>query len=325
MVAVHVDDEAIGEQINQAEHSGLAAAERNYQLCKDGKNKFNVVRCYQVDGNRVVVEFQMLTDGKPVTSQVGIYYIANSRIRQKIIYIIKKTNHVIYNKPLPSFTVWGGIPMPAPAHNEPKKRIVCVNGWGSSCSENWMATVLPILEARGAEVIRFSGVPGEQTPEEAIATLTAQVGAVDENTYFLGQSIGNQIIIRYLASLPDGSRTGGLMAVAAWISLQAKTNEPREAWIDEFMAKHAAALAPYLDHSNINHARLWTVCRNITALVSEDDGFNIDDRGGENAALLEKNWGANVEVQTGRGHFISNELAVADRRMVLRFFGLSFC
>jgi len=326
MVAIHVDDEAIGEQINQAPHSGLAAAERNYELCKDGRNKYNVVRCYEtVAGGQVLVEFQMLTDGKPVTSQVGIYTIKNSRIRQKIIYIVKKSNHQIYNRPLPSFTVWGGIPMPAAAHNEPTKRIVCVNGWGANTTENWMATVLPILEARGAQVVRFSGIPGSQTPDEAIAALAAQVGAVDENTYFLGQSVGNQIIVRYLASLPEGSRTGGFFGVAAWVVLQAKCNESRDAWKDEFMEKNAAALAPYLDSSTINHARLWEVCRNINCLVSEDDAFNLDDRGAENAALLEKNWGANVEMLTGRHHFISHELQVADRRALLRFFGLSFC
>jgi len=114
-------------------------------------------------------------------------------------------------------------------------------------------------------------------------------------------------------------------AVAAWIVLQAKAKDEREAWIDEFMEKNAAALAPYLDSSNVNHARLWEVCRNISCLVSEDDGFNIDDRGAENAALLEKNWGANVDVLTGRHHFLSHELQVADRRACLRFFGLSFC
>jgi predicted alpha/beta hydrolase family esterase len=326
MVAIHVDDEAIGEQINQAPHPGLAAAERNYELCKDGRSKYNVVRCYEIAGEgKVLVEFQMLTDGKPVTSQVGIYTVRNSRIRQKIIYIIKKSNHQIYNKPLPSFTVWGGIPMPAAAHNEPRKRIVCVNGWGASTTENWMATVLPILEARGAEVVRFTGTPGSQTPEETVAALAAQLGAVDENTYFLGQSVGNQIIMKYLSSLPEGSRTGGFFAVAAWIVLQAAPKEPRDAWINDFMQKNAAGLAPYLDYSAVNHARLWEVCRNITCLVSEDDGFNIDDRGAENAALLEKNWGANVEVQTGRQHFICHELQVADRRVLLRFFGLSFC
>jgi ketosteroid isomerase-like protein/pimeloyl-ACP methyl ester carboxylesterase len=326
MVALHVDDEAIGEQINTAPHPGEAAANRNYELCKDGRNKYNVVRCYELSGTgKVLVEFQMLTDGKPVTSQVGIYTIKNSRIRQKIIYVIKKSNHQIYNKPLPSFTVWKGLPMPAAAHNEPKKRIVCVNGWGCTTSDNWMATVIPILEARGANVVRFSGTPGSQSPEEAIATLAAQVGQVDQNTYFLGQSLGNQIIIRYLASLPEGSRCGGFFGVAAWIVLQTKCKEPRDAWKDEFMEKNAAALAPYLEYAQINHARLWEVCRNITCLVSEDDGFNIDDRGAENAALLEKNWGANVEVLTGRRHFIGNELQVSDRRALLRFFGLSFC
>jgi len=285
-----------------------------------------VVRCYEVAGaGQVLVEFQMLTEGKPVTAQVGIYTVRNSRIRQKIIYIIKKTGHQIYTKPLPSFTVWGGIPMPAAAHQEPKKRIVCVNGWGSTPADNWMTTVLPILEARGAEVIRFSVVPGSQSMEDSIAALAAQVGPVDLNTFFLGQSVGNQIIVRYLAGLPEGSRVGGLFGVAAWIVLQAKCKEEREAWIDTFMEEHAAALAPYLDSAPINHARLWEVCRNINCLVSEDDGFNIDDRGAENADLLEKNWGANVEVVTGRRHFIFNELQVSDRRALLRFFGLSFC
>jgi hypothetical protein len=62
--------------------------------------------------------------------------------------------------------------------------------------------------------------------------------------------------------LPSEITVGGFFGVAAWLKLQAKTSEAREAWVDEFMAKNAEALAPWLDISTIDFRRFQEVCPN---------------------------------------------------------------
>lgn len=318
----------------------------------------------------------MLTEGKPVTSQVAIYTIRNSRVNQSLcllffrcvfraqvsttFFLDSTKDHVYHQENQPpnlrqALAKLHGVGQ----HSRPSSRAQWTQK--ACCLRQWLGNFLLFLlltkltwfsglrhnskldghrvthfgGARfflfciflfffphicvGIDVVRFSGIPGKQTLEEATAALSAQVGAVDQNTYFLGQSAGNQIIARYLANLPEGSRTGGFFAVAAWIVLQAKTQDTRwnkfcyglklylflemlgwmSSWNKTLRSFEAdsmkvekvielrsirtstifQALAPFLDSSNINHARLWEVCRNISCLVSEDDGFNIDDRG----------------------------------------------
>jgi hypothetical protein len=207
MHAIHVDSEEIARGINEAPNPGLAAATRNYNLAAAG-HKYNVIRCYEIGKGRLVTEFQMLKDAKPVTAQWGIYTIRKSQICHKILYI-HRVNHVVYNKPLPAFIDWGGVPPPAPAHNLPKKRIVCVNGWGASTAENWMETVLPILDVRGSIVVRYPGTPGADSIAESVSKLKELVGDVDQHTYFLGQSVGNQILFDIWLLCPPRSRLEG--------------------------------------------------------------------------------------------------------------------
>ena len=38
-------------------------------------------------------------------------------------------------------------------------------------------------------------------------------------TFFVTQSIGGQLALRYVASLPAGARVGGVFAIAGWFAL----------------------------------------------------------------------------------------------------------
>ena len=52
-----------------------------------------------------------------------------------------------------------------------------------------------------------------------MAHLAQLVGEPDEQTFFVGHSIGCQTILRYLESLPADKKVGGAVFVAGWFVL----------------------------------------------------------------------------------------------------------
>lgn len=73
-------------------------------------------------------------------------------------------------------------------------------------------------------------------------------GPPDGETFFIGQSIGFQIVLRYLASLPEGQgHIGGIVGIAAWLGLD-KPTENMKPWCEtpidfkrvEFLSRHIA-------------------------------------------------------------------------------------
>lgn len=73
------------------------------------------------------------------------------------------------------------------------------------------------LEDRGFEVF----VPQLPEPEKPriynwVPTLAKVVGIPDEETYFIGHSMGCQTIARYLESLPENIKVGGAVFVAGF-------------------------------------------------------------------------------------------------------------
>ena len=55
-------------------------------------------------------------------------------------------------------------------------------------------------------------------------------GDVDESTYFVGESIGCQGVLRYLETLDSDIKIGGVVLIAPWMKLDEKTI--REEWED---------------------------------------------------------------------------------------------
>jgi len=98
-----------------------------------------------------------------------------------------------------------------------KKRVFIVHGWDSTPSDGWFPWLKKELEAMGFEVY----VP--QLPEAGspriynwVPALAAAVGQADENTYFIGHSMGCQTIARYLVTLSENIRVGGVVFVAGF-------------------------------------------------------------------------------------------------------------
>lgn len=98
-----------------------------------------------------------------------------------------------------------------------KKRVFIVHGWDGNPQENWFPWLKKELENKGFNVY----VP--QLPDPAnpriynwVPKLAESVGTLDEQTYFVGHSMGCQTITRYLESLPKNIKVGGTVFVAGF-------------------------------------------------------------------------------------------------------------
>src|SRR3989344_3953132 len=100
------------------------------------------------------------------------------------------------------------------------KRIFIVHGWDGFPENHWFPWLKKELEKLDFKVI-VPKMPDSGNPRinAWVPFLEKSVGNVDENTFFIGHSIGCQTIMRYLEGLDDKQRIGGIVFVAGWFNL----------------------------------------------------------------------------------------------------------
>src|SRR3989344_4044027 len=101
------------------------------------------------------------------------------------------------------------------------KKVYIIHGWYGSPEEPLFKWLASELEKAGFEVV----IPAMPNPEEPkietwVPFLNNLVGTPDSNTFFIGHSIGCQAIIRYLETLPEGTKIGGAVFVAGWYNVR---------------------------------------------------------------------------------------------------------
>ena len=168
------------------------------------------------------------------------------------------------------------------------KRVFIVHGWASSPEDGWFPWLKKELEQKGFQVeVPAMPDPDEPKIESWVQALSEAVGRADEDTFFVGHSIGCQTILRFLERLPADQKIGGMALVAGWLTLQGlETDEEEE------MAR------PWLEKP-IQFEKVKAQAGSIVALFSDDDPFVPR----ENEELFEKRLGAKIIVEHGKGHF----------------------
>ncbi|TFJ80084.1 hypothetical protein NSK_008642 [Nannochloropsis salina CCMP1776] len=77
----------------------------------------------------------------------------------------------------------------------------------------------------------------------------------DENTFFIGQSIGCLVILRYLACLPPGFKIGGCLFVGCWLSLDHTTQRRRSPAIDDLIRTEWDTFKEgWMNHNDVDFA-----------------------------------------------------------------------
>ena len=98
--------------------------------------------------------------------------------------------------------------------NKDKIRVVIVHGWNSSPEDCWIPWLSERLSEQGFTVY-VPRMPNSKKPDidEWIETLKNTIGLPDENTYFVGHSLGCYTIFRYLETLFEGVHIGGIVCI----------------------------------------------------------------------------------------------------------------
>lgn len=174
------------------------------------------------------------------------------------------------------------------------KRFFIIHRWSGSPEEDWYPWLKKELEQKGFEVF-VPAMPNTDEPkiEEWIPFLANLVGEADENTYFVGHSIGCQTILRYLERLND-KKIGGAVFVAGWFNLSEFTfkEEPSEEEESRNIAK------PWLE-TPIDFEKLKKTTNNFVAIFSDSDPYvPIEDKD-----IFEKKLGAKIIIEHDKGHF----------------------
>jgi predicted alpha/beta hydrolase family esterase len=97
------------------------------------------------------------------------------------------------------------------------KRVFIIHGWEGTPDSNWFPWLKRELGEYGFEVA-VPQMPNANFPkmEEWMAYLRKIVGKPDENTFFVGHSLGTIAILRYFESLSEREKVGGAILVAAF-------------------------------------------------------------------------------------------------------------
>ena len=169
-----------------------------------------------------------------------------------------------------------------------------IHGWGGEPNVGWMLWLRKELEKKGFEVIAPQ-MPNTDYPkiDEWVGFLKQKVGEPDENTYFVGHSIGCQTVLRYLEKLPENVKVGGALFVAGWFNLTSEVYEDEE---DAEIAK------PWLE-TPIDCDKILTHTKKFTALFSDKDPYvPVED-----SEIFKEKLGAKIIIQHNRGHFAGED------------------
>lgn len=168
------------------------------------------------------------------------------------------------------------------------KRAIIVHGWDGTPEEGWFPWLKKELEAKGFQVI-VPQLPDAEMPsiEKWVPALAVAAGKADEETYFIGHSMGCQTIARYLAGLDDSVVVGGVVYVAGFFdSLTLGTDEEEEVW-------------GKWKNAPINLSRVQTRSPKSIAIFSDDDPYvplnNQND--------FKNKLGSEIIVEHGKNHF----------------------
>lgn len=171
-----------------------------------------------------------------------------------------------------------------------QKRVFIIHGWDGYPEEGIFPWLKKELQNRGFSVFN-PAMPEPLRPriKSWVQYLKEQIGVPDENTFLFGHSIGVQTILRYLESLPEDKKVGGVVALAGWVHL---TDEAFELDEDAKIAK------PWLE-TPLDWINIKSKANKFIGIFSEDDPLvPISDM-----TVFKDNLGAKIIIEHGKGHF----------------------
>ena len=181
-------------------------------------------------------------------------------------------------------------------------KIYIVHCWDGTKDDGWYPWLDKQLSNENNIVYRFD-MPNTTSPDidEWVSFLDSKVESLDENTFFVGHSIGCQTIMRYLQTT-NMCKIGGILFVAPWLELLDFAIEDEESYN---VAK------PWLN-TKIDFEKVKQFTNNINCIFSDNDYFVSLDQKDKFEKLLD----AKTIVVSGKGH-ISQDDGVYELKEIL--------
>ncbi len=172
------------------------------------------------------------------------------------------------------------------------KRLFVVHGWEGSSSEPMIAWFGKVGSEFGFETVVLD-MPNPSVPTIDAWTkhLEDNVYYVDQETYFVGHSLGCQAILRYL-EMNKGSQLGGVILVAPALRISGLENQ-----VEEDIAR------PWVDRP-IDFAGIRSMNGKFATFFSDNDKFVHVD---ENKEIIEKSLGGQIIIEHAKGHFTRDD------------------
>ena len=173
------------------------------------------------------------------------------------------------------------------------KRVFVIHGWEGNPEANWFVWMRKELEQRGFNVV-VPAMPDTMNPnmDAWVSYLSEAVGVQNEETYFIGHSLGCITILRYLEKLQDNQRIGGTVLVAGFGS-----NLEYEGYKDELLS---------FFQTPVDWEEIKKHCSKFAAIHSTNDPFVSV----KHNALFQEKLGARSIIEQGRGHYNDKEYQV---------------
>jgi predicted alpha/beta hydrolase family esterase len=176
------------------------------------------------------------------------------------------------------------------------QRVFIIHGWGANPKSEWFPWLKRELTKRGIKAYVLK-MPKTDTPviKTWVATLSKAVKKADKNTFFVGHSIGCSTILRYLPTLPAGTKVGGVVLVAPWVTLLPAGIPSKE---EKKIAK------PWLK-TKIEWKKNLAHTKRFVAIFSDNDPcVPLKD-----SKVFAKNLKAKIIVEHNKGHFCKEDKA----------------
>ena len=143
------------------------------------------------------------------------------------------------------------------------KKIYLVHCWDGTSSDGWYPWLAERISDKNVDLIRFD-MPNTACPkiDEWVGTLNSKVDFLNDETYFIGHSIGCQTILRYLETKKI-TKIGGILFVAPWLDLLPEAIEDEESY---------NTAQPWIN-TPIDFLFIIQFTSNINCIFSNDDYF----------------------------------------------------
>ena len=184
--------------------------------------------------------------------------------------------------------------------NNIKKTVFIIHGWSGGANKNWFPWIKKELKEKGFNVHVFDMPnPDKPTIKDWVNILRKNIKEPDKNTYFIGHSMGVQAIFRYLETLNDNIKIGGIITIAGFFNLPfLETKEEKE------IAK------PWLN-DNINTDKIKKMTDNIISIFSDND----PDVSLNETNLFKKRLNAKIIIQKNKEHFTNDKIPIVVKEL----------